>query len=179
MLFIKTLSQDWQLGFCKWKQNAGILSAFFLFICMYMFTKKRHWFAFFSPQYWEKAEFPFQLIPKIGALLIAGGTIKVIPLWLLVLKLISMEIKYDVWLLRTCRVMDARVSPSLQVLLQLQKLLELMQASQLLSWCIHLWPCLLSVRSMKHFLYIVVLNFGFIIFVNISFERLTFTYDLS
>lgn len=28
-------------------------------------------------QYWEKAEFPFEIIPKIGALHIAGGTIKV------------------------------------------------------------------------------------------------------
>ncbi|XVE62056.1 hypothetical protein DITRI_Ditri06bG0088400 [Diplodiscus trichospermus] len=27
-------------------------------------------------EYWEKAEFPFQLIPKLGALRIAGGTIK-------------------------------------------------------------------------------------------------------
>lgn len=31
-------------------------------------------------QYWEKAEFPFQIIPKLGALGIAGGTIKVIGL---------------------------------------------------------------------------------------------------
>jgi len=29
-------------------------------------------------QYWEKAEFPFQIIPKLGALRVAGGTIKVI-----------------------------------------------------------------------------------------------------
>ncbi|CAN6715557.1 unnamed protein product [Malus baccata var. baccata] len=28
-------------------------------------------------EYWEKAEFPFQIIPKLGALLSAGGTIKV------------------------------------------------------------------------------------------------------
>lgn len=28
-------------------------------------------------QYWEKAEFPFEIIPKFGALHIAGGTIKV------------------------------------------------------------------------------------------------------
>lgn len=27
-------------------------------------------------EYWEKAEFPFQIIPKLGALRIAGGTIK-------------------------------------------------------------------------------------------------------
>ena len=27
-------------------------------------------------QYWEKAEFPFQIIPKLGALRVAGGTIK-------------------------------------------------------------------------------------------------------
>ncbi|XP_039067991.1 acyl-coenzyme A oxidase 4, peroxisomal-like isoform X1 [Hibiscus syriacus] len=27
-------------------------------------------------EYWEKAEFPFQIIPKLGALSIAGGTIK-------------------------------------------------------------------------------------------------------
>ncbi|KAL2902063.1 Acyl-coenzyme A oxidase 4 peroxisomal [Bienertia sinuspersici] len=27
-------------------------------------------------QYWEKAEFPFQIVPKLGALHIAGGTIK-------------------------------------------------------------------------------------------------------
>ncbi|XWS59972.1 hypothetical protein CRYUN_Cryun08bG0168100 [Craigia yunnanensis] len=27
-------------------------------------------------EYWEKAEFPFQLVPKLGALHIAGGTIK-------------------------------------------------------------------------------------------------------
>jgi hypothetical protein len=30
------------------------------------------------PQYWEKAKFPFHVIPKLGALHIAGGTIKVI-----------------------------------------------------------------------------------------------------
>ncbi|XP_022746186.1 acyl-coenzyme A oxidase 4, peroxisomal-like isoform X3 [Durio zibethinus] len=30
-------------------------------------------------EYWEKAEFPFQVVPKLGALHIAGGTIKVIP----------------------------------------------------------------------------------------------------
>lgn len=30
-----------------------------------------------SEQYWEKAEFPFEVIPKLGALHIAGGTIKV------------------------------------------------------------------------------------------------------
>lgn len=29
-------------------------------------------------QYWEKAEFPFHVIPKLGALRVAGGTIKVI-----------------------------------------------------------------------------------------------------
>lgn len=35
---------------------------------------------FFFPfsQYWEKAKFPFHVIPKLGALRIAGGTIKVI-----------------------------------------------------------------------------------------------------
>ncbi|XP_039041106.1 acyl-coenzyme A oxidase 4, peroxisomal-like [Hibiscus syriacus] len=27
-------------------------------------------------EYWEKAEFPFQIIPKLGAISIAGGTIK-------------------------------------------------------------------------------------------------------
>ncbi|XP_021803873.1 acyl-coenzyme A oxidase 4, peroxisomal-like [Prunus avium] len=27
-------------------------------------------------EYWEKAEFPFHVIPKFGALRIAGGTIK-------------------------------------------------------------------------------------------------------
>ncbi|GJY44464.1 acyl-coenzyme A oxidase 4, peroxisomal, partial [Tanacetum coccineum] len=27
-------------------------------------------------KYWEKAEFPFQIVPKLGALNIAGGTIK-------------------------------------------------------------------------------------------------------
>ncbi|KAH1256607.1 Acyl-coenzyme A oxidase 4, peroxisomal [Glycine max] len=31
---------------------------------------------FFSSQYWEKAKFPFHVIPKLGALRIAGGTIK-------------------------------------------------------------------------------------------------------
>ncbi|KAL2500273.1 Glutaryl-CoA dehydrogenase [Forsythia ovata] len=30
----------------------------------------------FSFQYWEKAEFPFEIIPKLGALRIAGGSIK-------------------------------------------------------------------------------------------------------
>ncbi|TYI65867.1 hypothetical protein E1A91_D09G186700v1 [Gossypium mustelinum] len=30
----------------------------------------------FFPQYWEKAEFPFQIVPKLGALRISGGTIK-------------------------------------------------------------------------------------------------------
>ncbi|MBA0740258.1 hypothetical protein Gogos_013474, partial [Gossypium gossypioides] len=34
----------------------------------------------FFPQYWEKAEFPFQIVPKLGALRISGGTIKVIPM---------------------------------------------------------------------------------------------------
>ncbi|MBA0713514.1 hypothetical protein Golax_012545, partial [Gossypium laxum] len=34
----------------------------------------------FFPQYWEKAEFPFQIVPKLGALHISGGTIKVIPM---------------------------------------------------------------------------------------------------
>lgn len=29
-------------------------------------------------KYWEKAEFPFHVIPKLGVLNIAGGTIKVI-----------------------------------------------------------------------------------------------------
>lgn len=33
-------------------------------------------------QYWEKAEFPFHVVPKLGALGIAGGTIKVI-VWIL------------------------------------------------------------------------------------------------
>lgn len=28
-------------------------------------------------QYWEKAEFPFQIIPKLASLSVAGGTIKV------------------------------------------------------------------------------------------------------
>lgn len=28
-------------------------------------------------QYWEKAEFPFEVIPKLGALHVAGATIKV------------------------------------------------------------------------------------------------------
>lgn len=32
----------------------------------------------FPFQYWEKAEFPFEVIPKLGALGIAGGTIKVL-----------------------------------------------------------------------------------------------------
>ena len=27
-------------------------------------------------QYWERAEFPFHIIPKLGSLCIAGGTIK-------------------------------------------------------------------------------------------------------
>ncbi|KAF8397270.1 hypothetical protein HHK36_016181 [Tetracentron sinense] len=27
-------------------------------------------------QYWEKAEFPFHVIPKLGSLRVAGGTIK-------------------------------------------------------------------------------------------------------
>lgn len=29
-------------------------------------------------QYWEKAEFPFEIVPKLGALRIAGGSIKVL-----------------------------------------------------------------------------------------------------
>lgn len=33
---------------------------------------------FLFPQYWEKAKFPFHVIPKLGALGIAGGTIKVV-----------------------------------------------------------------------------------------------------
>jgi hypothetical protein len=33
---------------------------------------------FLFPQYWEKAKFPFHVIPKLGALHIAGGTIKVV-----------------------------------------------------------------------------------------------------
>jgi hypothetical protein len=32
---------------------------------------------FIALQYWEKAKFPFHAIPKLGALGIAGGTIKV------------------------------------------------------------------------------------------------------
>lgn len=32
-------------------------------------------------QYWEKAEFPFEVIPKLGALRIAGGSIKVLWKW--------------------------------------------------------------------------------------------------
>lgn len=28
-------------------------------------------------QYWEKAEFPFEVIPKLADLRVAGGTIKV------------------------------------------------------------------------------------------------------
>ena len=43
-----------------------------------MFTKKETDLHFFS-QYWEKAEFPFQIVSKLGDLRIAGGTIKVIP----------------------------------------------------------------------------------------------------
>jgi len=35
-------------------------------------------FNFSSSQYWEKAKFPFHVIPKLGALRIAGGTIKVL-----------------------------------------------------------------------------------------------------
>ncbi|TYH75072.1 hypothetical protein ES332_D05G448400v1 [Gossypium tomentosum] len=27
----------------------------------------------FFPQYWEKAEFPFQIVPKLGALRISQG----------------------------------------------------------------------------------------------------------
>jgi len=34
---------------------------------------------YFCSQYWEKAKFPFHVIPKLGALRIAGGTIKVLP----------------------------------------------------------------------------------------------------
>ena len=34
-------------------------------------------YTFFSFQYWEKAKFPFHVIPKLGALRITGGTIKV------------------------------------------------------------------------------------------------------
>lgn len=32
----------------------------------------------FTHQYWEKAEFPFHIIPKFGALGVVGGSIKVI-----------------------------------------------------------------------------------------------------
>lgn len=34
-------------------------------------------YANFVLQYWEKAQFPFHVIPKLGALKVAGGTIKV------------------------------------------------------------------------------------------------------
>lgn len=37
----------------------------------------RYIWEFLIFQYWEKAEFPFHIIPKLGALRIAGGTIKV------------------------------------------------------------------------------------------------------
>lgn len=45
------------------------------------------------------------------------------------------------------RVMDVQGSPLLGVLLLLQKLLESMQAVQLLSWCIHPWQCSQLVKS--------------------------------
>lgn len=32
-------------------------------------------------QYWEKAEFPFHVIPKLASLKVAGGTIKVSVRW--------------------------------------------------------------------------------------------------
>ena len=105
-----------------------------------MFTKKATDLQFFS-QYWEKAEFPFEILPKLGDLRIAGFTTKVIPILILDFNLFLSFLKwksseYDVWLLLTCRVMDALVSPPLQVLLQLQRLLELMQVARFFSWCI-------------------------------------------
>ena len=33
---------------------------------------------YYFVQYWEKAEFPFHVVPKLAALRIAGGTIKVL-----------------------------------------------------------------------------------------------------
>ncbi len=32
---------------------------------------------FVFPQYWEKAEFPFECVPHIASLMVAGGTTKV------------------------------------------------------------------------------------------------------
>lgn len=58
----------------------------FLFAYIIMFTKRATNLQFF-PQYWEKAEFPFQIVPKLGALHVSGGTIKVIPMQVLVFSL--------------------------------------------------------------------------------------------
>ncbi|CAF1759889.1 unnamed protein product [Brassica napus] len=68
-------------------------------------------------EYWEKAEFPFHIIPKLGALGVVGGSIK----------------GYG------CPGLLA--SPSQPMPLQQQRYLELMQAVGLLIWCIPLWTC--------------------------------------
>jgi hypothetical protein len=31
----------------------------------------------YNAQYWEKAEFPFEVVPKLASLMVAGGTVKV------------------------------------------------------------------------------------------------------
>lgn len=62
----------------KWYLGIEILMPLSLkMIDIQMHSKVLNFFPF--PQYWEKAKFPFQVIPKLGALRIAGGTIKVVP----------------------------------------------------------------------------------------------------
>ncbi|CAN7031560.1 unnamed protein product [Brassica oleracea var. botrytis] len=87
------------------KEVAPIMTEFCLSLCLF------------------KAEFPFHIIPKLGALGVVGGSIKIC---------------FFFYLVGLLRVMAVLASPSQPMPLQQQRYLELMQAVGLLIWCMPL-----------------------------------------
>ena len=64
-------------------RSGGVI---FYFILLFLILPTLNLIIFY--QYWEKAEFPFHVIPKFAALRIAGGTIKVLYLHILLLRVL-------------------------------------------------------------------------------------------
>jgi hypothetical protein len=57
-----------------------------------------HNFSLCNAQYWEKAEFPFEVVPKLASLMVAGGTVKVCTLNYLVQRMylgLSFNIRHE------------------------------------------------------------------------------------
>ena len=119
-----------------------ILIIFFLFFA-FCFVFRLCFF-----QYWEKAKFPFHVIPKLGALCVAGGTIKVLSTHSFLYTLDNTHGQGSSQQAVICRVMAVLAFLLLAVLYQLLKSQELMQAVQLLFWSIHPWQCSLLVTCL-------------------------------